>query len=233
MCSQALAFCKSDCSTPPSTAAGTCTGSNKNKSLILQNLEQIRNGRTIHVNFNREIRFPIQWWKEPQGPMARLGRSNGSGGPSMLSTSPFLPAADGVPISKDFGRPLTEVAPRLHPDLVMRWSRHRLRLATPTGYGTKEALMIYDAHGSTSCNLLEGLSAKLWLLACFLLRTDLGIGYGRGMASRRSARDGNVAERSRAEWVRCAGFLGPRALLSSAPPPLNGCFVIRSAGVAC
>jgi SHS family lactate transporter-like MFS transporter len=80
-----------------------------------------------------------------------------------------------VPISKDFGVPLTQVAIVFTLTLWMR-----LIGATASGwlsdrYGRKKPLMISIAWFSV-CNLLAGLSPSFWLLLVF--RTLLGIGMG-------------------------------------------------------
>ena len=80
-----------------------------------------------------------------------------------------------VPISKDFGVPLTEVAIVFTLTLWMR-----LVGATASGWladriGRKKPLMISIAWFSV-CNLFAGLAPSFWLLLLF--RTALGIGMG-------------------------------------------------------
>src|SRR6201994_146536 len=117
---------------------------------------------------------PIPWWKEPSKDQwlawiaAWLGWTLDS-----FAFTVFLLLM--VPISKDFGVPLTEVAVVFTLTLWMR-----LVGATASGWladriGRKKPLMISIAWFSV-CNLLAGLAPSFWLLLVF--RTALGIGMG-------------------------------------------------------
>ena len=130
-------------------------------------------GRTLHVSRSRE-HVPIPWWKEPTKDQwlawvaAWLGWTLDA-----FDFTIFLLLM--VPISKDFGVPLTEVAIVFTLTLWMR-----LVGATASGWladriGRKKPLMISIAWFSV-CNLLAGLAPSFWLLLLF--RTALGIGMG-------------------------------------------------------
>jgi MFS transporter, SHS family, lactate transporter len=117
---------------------------------------------------------PIPWWKEPSKDQwlawiaAWLGWTLDS-----FDFTVFLLLM--VPISKDFGVPLTEVAVVFTLTLWMR-----LVGATASGWladriGRKKPLMISIAWFS-ACNLLAGLAPSFWLLLLF--RSALGIGMG-------------------------------------------------------
>jgi len=117
---------------------------------------------------------PIPWWKEPSKDQwlawiaAWLGWTLDS-----FDFTVFLLLM--VPISKDFGVPLTEVAVVFTLTLWMR-----LVGATASGWladriGRKKPLMISIAWFS-ACNLLAGLAPSFWLLLLF--RAALGIGMG-------------------------------------------------------
>ena len=117
---------------------------------------------------------PIPWWKEPSKDQwlawiaAWLGWTLDS-----FDFTVFLLLM--VPISKDFGVPLTEVAVVFTLTLWMR-----LVGATASGWladriGRKKPLMISIAWFS-ACNLLAGLAPSFWLLLLF--RGALGIGMG-------------------------------------------------------
>jgi len=117
---------------------------------------------------------PISWWKEPTKDQwlawvaAWLGWTLDA-----FDFTIFLLLM--VPISKDFGVPLTEVAVVFTLTLWMR-----LVGATASGWladriGRKKPLMISIAWFS-ACNLFAGLAPSFWLLLLF--RTVLGIGMG-------------------------------------------------------
>src|SRR3954462_10133257 len=117
---------------------------------------------------------PLPWWKEPTKDQwlawiaAWLGWTLDA-----FDFTIFLLLM--VPISKDFGVPLTEVAVVFTLTLWMR-----LVGATASGWladriGRKKPLMISIAWFSI-CNLLAGLAPSFWLL--FLFRALLGIGMG-------------------------------------------------------
>src|SRR6201996_5913021 len=117
---------------------------------------------------------PIPWWKEPSKDQwlawiaAWLGWTLDSFGFTI-----FLLLV--VPISKDFGVPLTQIGGVFPLTLWMR-----LVGATAAGWladriGRKKPLMISIAWFSV-CNLLAGLSPSFLLLLLF--RTALGIGMG-------------------------------------------------------
>ena len=117
---------------------------------------------------------PIPWWKEPTKDQwlawvaAWLGWTLDA-----FDFTIFLLLM--VPISKDFGVPLTEVAIVFTLTLWMR-----LVGATASGWladriGRKKPLMISIAWFSV-CNLFAGLAPSFWLLLLF--RTALGIGMG-------------------------------------------------------
>src|SRR6202008_4407332 len=116
----------------------------------------------------------IPWWKEPSKDQwlawiaAWVGWELAS-----FDFTIFLLLM--VPISKDFGVPLTEVAVVFTLTLWMR-----LVGATASGWladriGRKKPLMISIAWFS-ACNLLAGLAPSFWLLLLF--RAALGIGMG-------------------------------------------------------
>ena len=118
--------------------------------------------------------IPIPWWKEPTKDQwlawvaAWLGWTLDS-----FDFTIFLLLM--VPIAKDFGVPLTEVAIVFTLTLWMR-----LVGATASGWladriGRKKPLMISIAWFSV-CNLFAGLAPSFWLLLLF--RTALGIGMG-------------------------------------------------------
>src|ERR1700760_1579111 len=118
--------------------------------------------------------IPIPWWKEPTKDQwlawiaAWLGWTLDA-----FDFTIFLLLM--VPIAKDFGVPLTEVAIVFTLTLWMR-----LVGATASGWladriGRKKPLMISIAWFSI-CNLLAGLAPSFWLLLLF--RTALGIGMG-------------------------------------------------------
>jgi MFS transporter, SHS family, lactate transporter len=118
--------------------------------------------------------IPIAWWKEPTKDQwlawvaAWLGWTLDA-----FDFTIFLLLM--VPISKDFGVPLTAVAIVFTLTLWMR-----LIGATASGWladriGRKKPLMISIAVFSV-CNLLAGLAPTFWLLLLF--RTILGIGMG-------------------------------------------------------
>src|SRR6476646_847631 len=117
---------------------------------------------------------PIPWWKEPSKDQwlawiaAWLGWTLES-----FDFTIFLLLM--VPISKDFGVPLTEVAVVFTLTLWMR-----LVGATASGWladriGRKKPLMISIAWYSV-CNFIAGFSPTFWFL--FLFRALLGIGMG-------------------------------------------------------
>ena len=117
---------------------------------------------------------PIPWWKEPTKDQwlawvaAWLGWTLDA-----FDFTIFLLLM--VPIAKDFGVPLTEVAIVFTLTLWMR-----LVGATASGWlsdriGRKKPLMISIAWFSV-CNLFAGLAPSFWLLLVF--RTALGIGMG-------------------------------------------------------
>src|ERR1700743_1590067 len=118
--------------------------------------------------------IPIPWWKEPTKDQwlawvaAWLGWTLDS-----FDFTIFLLLM--VPISKDFGVPLTEVAMFFALTLWMR-----LVAATASGWladriGRKKPLMISIAWFS-ACNLFAGLAPSFSLL--LVVRTALGIGMG-------------------------------------------------------
>ena len=118
--------------------------------------------------------IPIPWWKEPTKDQwlawvaAWLGWTLDA-----FDFTIFLLLM--VPISKDFGVPLTAVAIVFTLTLWMR-----LVGATASGWladriGRKKPLMISIAWFS-ACNLFAGLAPSFWLLLLF--RTALGIGMG-------------------------------------------------------
>src|ERR1700741_2707288 len=117
---------------------------------------------------------PIPWWKEPSKDQwlawiaAWLGLTLDS-----FDFTIFLILM--VPLSKDFGVPLTEVAVVFTLTLWMR-----LVGATASGWladriGRKKPLMISIAWFS-ACNFIAGFSPAFWFL--FLFRALLGIGMG-------------------------------------------------------
>ena len=118
--------------------------------------------------------YPVPWWKEPSRDQwlawvaAWLGWTLDA-----FDFTIFLVLM--VPISKDFGVPLTKVAVVFTLTLWMR-----LVGATASGWladriGRKKPLMISIAWFS-ACNLFAGLAPSFWLLLLF--RTALGIGMG-------------------------------------------------------
>src|SRR6516164_5587761 len=116
----------------------------------------------------------ISWWKEPSKDqwLAWIGAWLGWTLDAFDFTIFLLLM---VPISKDFGVPLTEVAVVFTLTLWMR-----LVGATASGWlsdriGRKKPLMISIAWFSV-CNLLAGLAPSFGLL--FLFRALLGIGMG-------------------------------------------------------
>ena len=151
--------------------------------------------------------IPIPWWKEPTKDQwlawvaAWLGWTLDA-----FDFTIFLLLM--VPISKDFGVPLTAVAVVFTLTLWMR-----LIGATASGWladriGRKKPLMISIAWFSV-CNLLAGLAPSFLLLLLF--RTAPGHRHGRGMASRRGTGDGNLAAAlARLHGLGAAGLLGPR-----------------------
>ena len=133
---------------------------------------QLRYARA--ASLESAIRFRFRWWKEPTKDQwlawvaAWLGWTLDA-----FDFTIFLLLM--VPISKDFGVPLTEVAIVFTLTLWMR-----LVGATASGWladriGRKKPLMISIAWFSV-CNLLAGLAPSFWLLLLF--RTALGIGMG-------------------------------------------------------
>ena len=171
---------------------------------------------------------PIPWWKEPTKDQwlawiaAWLGWTLDA-----FDFTIFLLLM--VPISKDFGVPLTEVAIVFTLTLWMR-----LVGATASGWladriGRKKPLMISIAWFSV-CNLFAGLAPSFWLLLLF--RTAAGHRHGRGMARRRGAGDGNMA--ATLAWLHglgAAGLLGPRR--AAVQRRLWLCSMTPSAGAAC
>ena len=148
----------------------------------------------------------IPWWKEPSKDQwlawiaAWLGWTLDS-----FDFTVFLLLM--VPISKDFGVPLTEVAVVFTLTLWMR-----LIGATASGWladriGRKKPLMISIAWFS-ACNLLAGLAPSFWLLLLF--RAALGIGIGAEWPAGAALADGNLAPAfARFHGIRPAGLLGP------------------------
>src|SRR5215468_5609501 len=134
--------------------------------------------------------LPLPWWKEPTKDQwlawvaAWLGWTLDA-----FDFTIFLLLM--VPIAKDFGVPLTEVAAVFTLTLWMR-----LVGATASGWladrvGRKKPLMISIAWYS-ACNFIAAFSPAFWFL--FLFRALLGIGMGGGMAGRRGLGDGELAD---------------------------------------
>src|SRR6201982_436156 len=117
---------------------------------------------------------PIPWWKEPSKDQwlswiaAWLDWTLDS-----FDFTVFLLLM--VPISKDFGVPLTEVAVVFTLTLWMRLVRATAAGLLGDRIGRKKPLMISIAWFS-ACNLLAGLAPSFWLLLLF--RAALGIGMG-------------------------------------------------------
>src|ERR1700759_5004508 len=118
--------------------------------------------------------IPIPWWKEPTKDQWLAWVASWLRWPLVsLHFTIFLLLM--VPIAKDFGVPLTEVAIVFTLTLWMR-----LVGATASGWladriGRQKPLMILIAWVSI-CQLLAGLAPSFWLLLLF--RTALGIGMG-------------------------------------------------------
>ena len=158
-------------------------------------------------------RSPIPWWKEPTKDQwlawvaAWLGWTLDA-----FDFTIFLLLM--VPIAKDFGVPLTEVAIVFTLTLWMR-----LVGATASGWladriGRKKPLMISIAWFSV-CNLLAGLSPSFLLLLLF--RTMLGIGMGAEWPAGASLAMETWPQRSRGFMGSVLqGSWGLGALLSSA-----------------
>ena len=156
---------------------------------------------------------PIPWWKEPTKDQwlawvaAWLGWTLDA-----FDFTIFLLLM--VPIAKDFGVPLTEVAIVFTLTLWMR-----LVGATASGWladriGRKKPLMISIAWFSV-CNLFAGLSPSFLLLLLF--RTALGIGMGAEWPAGASLAMETWPQRSRGFMGSVLqGSWGLGALLSSA-----------------